>query len=530
MPIDPGTRFDRYQILAPLGSGGMGEVYLAQDTKLGRKVALKLLPEKYTKDPKRLRRFEQEARAASALNHPNIITIHEIGEANGVHFIATEFIEGVTLRKRLRKERPGIKEILDIACQVANALVAAHSASIAHRDIKPENVMLRPDGYVKVLDFGLAKLMEEGASTPPESVTRTTGENVGEETSENLLHRMTTDPEIVATETIHQATIEQSTVKSLATEAGQQVPVQIGQTEADTATAQSETGNQTIAEASFGQTVPGLVMGTLHYMSPEQVRGLRVDTRTDIYSLGVVLYEMLTGRMPFEGRARKEIMAAILSDEPLPITRLRPETPDLLEWITAKALIKEREERYQTAREMLNDLKRLQQRLEIETELARSRRGLTASEVAEREAKRDSGDQHLTSDSGGKPLLLADKESGSGSDKPSGPNFYSPLETSRTKQQHKLRNFLIAVPLLLLSVYIVYNFVISRRSQLFPFSQMKVTRFTSNGKALRAALSPDGKYVAYASGDTQQQRLLVQQVTTSGLVEVVPSAEAVYRG
>ncbi len=538
MPIETGTRFDRYQILAPLGSGGMGEVYLAQDTKLGRKVALKLLPEKYTKDPKRLHRFEQEARAASALNHPNIITIHEIGEANGAHFIATEFIEGVTLRKRLRKERLSIKEALDIATQVANALVAAHSASIAHRDIKPENLMLRPDGYIKVLDFGLAKLMEEGPPTPPTTETRTTGENADEATSENLLHRVTADSEIAATETIHQATIEPSTVEQATAKSVLEPATPAGQTEADTAGARSETGNQTLAEAAFGQTVPGLVMGTLHYMSPEQVRGLRVDARTDIFSLGVVLYEMLTGQMPFEGHARKEIMAAILSDEPLPIAQRRPETPDLLEWITAKALIKEREERYQTARKMLNDLKRLQHRIEVETELARNRRGLEASVAAESETKRDSDGQYLTSDSGGKPAHTADAagqpqtnvENRHGARDSSGPNFLALAESPQTRQQQTLRNFLIALPLLLLSAYLIYNFTISRRSQALPFAQMNVTRFTSNGKALRAALSPDGKYVVYASGDTRQQRLLVQQVTTAGLAEVVPAAEAVYRG
>jgi serine/threonine protein kinase/Tol biopolymer transport system component len=533
MPIDPGTRFDRYQIIAPLGSGGMGEVYLAQDTKLGRKVALKLLPEKYTQDPKRLRRFTQEARAASALNHPNIITIHEIGDVDGVHFIATEFIEGVTLRRRLRQGRPNIKEALDVAIQVANALVAAHSASIVHRDIKPENVMLRPDGYIKVLDFGLAKLIEATIPVLPESESHTTGENSGETTDENSLHRVTDDSEIISTETIDQATAYPSIIKSLATEANIQVPSQASPTEADTAGARSESGHQTQAEASLGQTIPGLVMGTLHYMSPEQVRGLRVDTRTDIFSLGVVIYEMLTVQMPFEGQARKEIMAAILSEDPLPISRLRPDVPDLLEWITAKALVKDREERYQTAREMLNDLKRLQQRLEVETELARSRRGLTESEVAEGVMNRESGSQLAVNDSGRKFARAAQALGGAAKDLAatpvSGLNL-QPQNAATHSRQQILRNSLLAIPLLLVSAYLIYNFVISRKGQLFPFSQMKVTRFTSNGKALRAALSPDGKYVVYASGDTRQQRLLVQQVATSGLAEIIPLAEAVYRG
>jgi serine/threonine protein kinase/Tol biopolymer transport system component len=534
MPIDPGTRFDRYQIIAPLGAGGMGEVYLAQDTKLGRKVALKLLPEKYTKDPKRLRRFTHEARAASALNHPNIITIHEIGDVDGVHFIATEFIEGVTLRRRLRQGQPNIKEALDVAIQIANALVAAHSASIVHRDIKPENVMLRPDGYIKVLDFGLAKLIEATVPTLPEIESRTTGENAGAATDENLLYRLTDDSEIISTETIDQATAYQSTVKPLATEADGQAPSHTLPTEADTAGARSESGHQTQADASLGQTIPGLVMGTLHYMSPEQVRGLRVDIRTDIFSLGVVIYEMLTGQMPFEGRARKEIMAAILSEDPLQISHLRPDVPDLLEWITAKALVKDREERYQTAREMLNDLKRLQQRLEVETELARNRRGLTNSELADGVANQDSGSQISANDSGSKFARAAQTPGGEAIGQTTvpaaNPNFQLQSPSTHSRQQQILRTALLAIPLLLVSAYLIYNFVISRKGQLFPFSQMKVTRFTSNGKALRTALSPDGKYVVYASGDTRQQRLLVQQVTTSGLAEIVPAAEAIYRG
>lgn len=529
MPIDPGTRFDRYQIIAPLGAGGMGEVYLAQDTKLGRKVALKLLPERYTQDPKRLRRFEQEARAASALNHPNIITIHEIGEVNGVHFIATEFIEGITLRKRLRQERPSIKEALDIAIQVANALVAAHSTSIVHRDIKPENVMLRPDGYVKVLDFGLAKLMEQSAPAQPESETRTTGENAGEVTGENLLNRATDDSEIISTETIEQATVKHPIIKQFATVPDLQEPVRGVLTEMDTAGAPSESGQQTMADGSLGQTVPGLVMGTLHYMSPEQVRGLRVDTRTDIFSLGVVIFEMLAGQMPFEGRARKEIMAAILAEEPLPVGRIRTDTPEMLEGITAKALIKDRAERYQTAREMLNDLKRLQQRLEIETELARNHRGSETNEFSADTAKH-AGDSPSATTATVAPRQSIGTVEDHAKQLTANPSFQLPTESAQTRQQQALRNFLLAIPLLLVSAYLAYNYVISRRNQLFPFSQMKVTRFTSNGKALRAALSPDGKYVVYAAGDTRQQRLVVQQVNTSGQVEIVPEAEAVYRG
>ena len=225
MAITAGTRFDRYEILSPLGKGGMGEVYLAQDTRLKRKVALKLLPASFTQNAERLRRFEQEAYAASALNHPNIITIYEIGESGEFHFIATEFIEGNTLRQQMADTRMNLREALEIAVQIASALAAAHAAGIVHRDIKPENIMLRPDGLVKVLDFGLAKLTESQALA-------------------------------------------------------------------------NDTDAVTVAASN---TEPGVVMGTVRYMSPEQTRGLKVDGRSDIFSLGVVLYELVTGRAPFEG-------------------------------------------------------------------------------------------------------------------------------------------------------------------------------------------------------------------------------------
>ncbi|HYV03131.1 MAG TPA: serine/threonine-protein kinase, partial [Blastocatellia bacterium] len=227
MPIDPGTNIGPYMVLESLGAGGMGEVYLARDTRLGRKIALKFLSAEYTKDEDRVRRFQQEARAASALNHPNLITIFDIGEVDSVHFISTEFIEGDTLRKLVSSRRLSNAEIFDVAIQVGSALATAHSAGITHRDIKPENIMVRPDGVVKVLDFGLAKLTE-----PSSGATAI-------------------DPTAVTKKVV--------------------------------------------------ETNPGVVMGTVSYMSPEQARGASVDARTDIFSFGVVLYEMTAGRVPFEG-------------------------------------------------------------------------------------------------------------------------------------------------------------------------------------------------------------------------------------
>src|SRR5438105_13954562 len=240
----------RYKILEKLGSGGMGDVYLAEDTKLGRKVALKLLAEELTQNRDRLSRFDQEAYAASGLNHPNILTIYELGDEGGRHFIATEYIEGQTLRKRLQTTPMEIVEVLDVAIQVAGALEEAHAAGIIHRDIKPENVMIRRNGHVKVLDFGLAKLIE-----------RSSGE---EETDAEAVTR------------------------------------------------------------ALVQTDAGVVLGTSHYMSPEQARGKTVDARTDIWSLGVLLYEMAAGRPPFAGETKTDVIVAIAKSEPTPLARFAP--------------------------------------------------------------------------------------------------------------------------------------------------------------------------------------------------------------
>jgi serine/threonine protein kinase/Tfp pilus assembly protein PilF len=296
LPVDTGAIINQYKIISRLGSGGMGEVYLAEDERLGRKVALKLLYVDIMQGTDWVRRFEQEARAASSLNHPNIITIYEVGEADGSHFISTEYIDGLTLRQCLKHKAIMLPEALDIAIQVAQALVTAHEAGIIHRDIKPENIMLRSDGYVKVLDFGLAKFTENRLK---------------------MLSR--SDPN-------------------------------------------AET-------QSIVNTNPGAVLGTVSYMSPEQARGLPVDARTDIFSLGVVLYETLTGRLPFDGTSASEIIVSIVSKKPMPMARFSPEVPIEMERIVGKALTKNRDERYQTIKDLLIDLKRLKRGLEIQEEL-----------------------------------------------------------------------------------------------------------------------------------------------------------------
>jgi len=276
----------------------MGEVYLAYDSRLRRQVAIKLLPLEFTENKARLSRFEREAYAASSLNHPNILTIYEIGEHDGHHFIATEYVEGESLRQRLTHAPTELRETLSLVIQVADALAAAHDAGIVHRDIKPENVMLRRDGYVKVLDFGLAKLANESST-----------------------------PEV---------------------------------------TSEARTMTRVV------KTDPGVVMGTAGYMSPEQARGLEVDARTDIWSLGALIYEMVAGRLPFEGATATDVIATILHREPPSLLLYRSNIPAELERIVEKALTKDREERYQLAKELSVDLKRLKQRLELETELERS--------------------------------------------------------------------------------------------------------------------------------------------------------------
>jgi serine/threonine protein kinase/Flp pilus assembly protein TadD len=276
MTVEAGTVLGRYKISSPLGTGGMGEVYLAEDTQLARAVAIKILPASIAPESHRMRRFIQEARTASALNHPNILTIYEIGQSDNIHFIATEFIDGQTVRQLINAGPMNAEEVVDIGRQVASALVAAHAAGIIHRDVKPENIMVRPDGYVKVLDFGLAKLTERQGVTSDEAVT------------------------IINTE-------------------------------------------------------PGVVMGTANYMSPEQARGLELDCRTDLWSLGAVLYEMLNAHPAFRGATVSDVLVGILEKPAPPMSETSGNLSRLIRVIN-KSLIKDRKRRYQTAQELLNDL------------------------------------------------------------------------------------------------------------------------------------------------------------------------------
>ncbi|HSE25752.1 MAG TPA: protein kinase [Pyrinomonadaceae bacterium] len=291
MGIATGSQIGRYEVRSLIGEGGMGEVYLARDIRLGRTVALKILPVEIASDPKRIYRFVQEARAASALNHPNILTIYEIEQTGEAHYIATEFIEGVTLRDHLSRTRLSISETLDIAAQIASAIAAAHEVGVVHRDLKPENIMLRPDGLIKILDFGVAKV----------------------------------------------PTIEPN----------------------DEVDADADT-------LAFFNTQPGLLIGTVRYMSPEQARGATVDSRSDIWSLAIVLYEMLTQELPFSGPTNADTIAALIKNPTPLISDYRTDAPPELQQVITKALEKNPNNRYQTAKDLLVDLRRMQKRLDFD--------------------------------------------------------------------------------------------------------------------------------------------------------------------
>ncbi len=295
--LESGKKFGHYETVKQIGMGGMGEVYLALDKKLDRKVAVKILKERFSQDKSNLRRFMQEAKAASALNHPNILVIHEIGAEGEEQYIVSEFIEGETLREILSEKTCQLAQVLDISIQIANALSAAHEVHLIHRDIKPENIMIRPDGFVKVLDFGLAKLVEEE--------------------KKSFLG------------------LEDSTARQAKTE-------------------------------------KGVILGTVNYMSPEQAKAERVDEGTDIFSLGVVIYEMVAGRTPFTGNSASETFANLINKEAQPLSHFAANTPDEVQRIVGKMLRKDRDERYQSMKDVLTDLKELKENLVVEKRLERT--------------------------------------------------------------------------------------------------------------------------------------------------------------
>jgi eukaryotic-like serine/threonine-protein kinase len=438
----PGQQIGHYEIISLIGKGGMGEVYLAKDQRLGRRVALKLLPVDYTRDKDRLRRFQQEAQAASALNHPNILTIHELTQVDSKQLIATEFVDGETLRQRMKRAQLSPRETLDVAIQIAGALDAAHQAGIVHRDIKPENIMLRPDGYVKVLDFGLAKLTEQ--------------------------------PSLID--------VEGSTLRRI-------------------------------------DTTAGLVLGTAKYMSPEQARGLNVDARSDIFSLGIVLYEMITSHAPFEGETASDLIAAILKEDALPLTHYLPNAPDELQRIIDKALRKDKRERYQTVRDFVVDLRRLKDELGLESKLEDSvqpARSGQASTVSSAQAAVPTADE----------LTVLTRAAGVIHRASSAEYIVSEI------RRHKIGTALTLAILFISTAgvgYLINKFVTQPESTASS-ENIKLTRISTSGKAANAAISPDGRYVAYVTFEVGQQSLWIRQVPTNSNVQILPPSTTTYWG